>query len=223
MEDKKRRGRPADRMGRAFFGRDNDFQVSFTPASSGKYSIFLYGEIEDARQFQDAIEALNDASEDDLVVVHLTTNGGSTDATDTFISAMRRCKARVIVEASGGVHSAGTIILMNAPEFRLSENFNALLHNGSMGAYGKTSDVKLQMAFQSEYMDRLAWSTYQGFLTDDEIEELVAGRDFWFGPDEWIDRWKRRQEFLKNENNEEDAEDSGEDTTEQTVDEEDDN
>lgn len=219
MEQTKRRNTPADRWGRAFFGRENDFQVSYTPSSNGKYNIFLYGDIEDARQFQDAIEAMNDAGEDDLVVIHLSTNGGSTDATDTFISAMRRCRARVVVEASGGVHSAGTIILMNAPEYRLSENFNALIHNGSFGAWGaKSSDTKTQFEFQAEYMDRLAWSTYQGFLTDDEIEELIAGRDFWMGPEEWVDRWKRRQEFLKNENA---AEESDEETTTVTVDEED--
>lgn len=218
MENNKRRNSPADRWGRPFFGRDNDFQVSYTPSSSGKYNIFLYGDIEDARQFQDAIEAMNDAGDEDLVIIHLSTNGGSTDATDTFISTMRRCRARVVVEASGGVHSAGTIILMNAPEYRLSENFNALIHNGSFGAWGaKSSDTKVQFEFQAEYMDRLAWSTYQGFLTDDEIEELIAGRDFWMGPEEWVDRWKRRQEFLKNEN----ADESDTETTDESVDEED--
>lgn len=186
-----------DRFGRAFFGRDNDFRVSYVPSSKGTYHVFLFGEIEDAQQFQEAIEVMYVAGEGDVVVIHLSTNGGSVDATDTFIAAMRKCEARVVVEATGGVHSAGTIILMNAPEFRLSQGFNALLHNGSTGAYGKTSDAKVHSKFEFERMDELARQTYRGFLTEEEIAQLIAGKDFIIGPEEWIMRWKERQEYLK--------------------------
>lgn len=195
----RRRGVPAEAFSRRFFGRGNEFEVLYSPSSSGTYNIFLDGEIEEASQFREAVAALDDAGENDTVRIHLSTNGGCVDTTDTFIAAMRRCRGRVVVEATGGVHSAGTIILLNAPEFRLSENFNALIHNGSFGVYGKTSDAKAQFAFQSQYMDRLAKTTYRGFLTTEEIDQLIAGKDFWLDSSEWIARYRKRQELLKAE------------------------
>lgn len=180
-------------------GREEDFAVYYSPDRSGTYKIYLFGEIEDVRQFQHAVEVMDDAGEGDLVIIHLSTNGGSVDATDTFVTAMRRCRARVVVEASGGVYSAGTIILLNAPEFRLSEGFHALIHNGSFGLYDKTSDAKARFEFTARAMDRLVKNTYRGFLSDEEIDQMIAGKDFWMDAEEWITRWKKRQELFKAE------------------------
>lgn len=185
-----------DRFSR-YSGVDNAFPVTYQPNTSGIYHVKIWGEIEDVRQFDDAIDAMDTASENDVVLIHLSTNGGCVDATDTFISAMHRCRARVAVHASGGVHSAGTIILLNAPEFRLSEGFNALLHNGSMGAYSKTSDVKSQTAFQFKQMDRLARETYEGFLSEEEIEQLIGGKDFWMDAEEFTERAEKRTAYME--------------------------
>jgi len=66
-----------------------EFAVTYQPRQSGLYNIYLFGAIVDPRQFIGAIEVMARASEDDMVIVHLQTPGGSIDATDTFISAMR--------------------------------------------------------------------------------------------------------------------------------------
>ncbi len=175
---------------------NDKFSVDYTPNPGGTFTIRIFGEIHSPNQFEDALEVLDSASEDDTVVIRLSTDGGDTDATDTFVSAMQRCKARVLVEASGGVHSAGTIILMNAPEFRLSDNFNALIHNGSIGAAGKTSDTLSQLKFYGKYMEKLFTDTYKGFLTDEELSQLMSGADFWLTGNEWVERWKNRQKYL---------------------------
>jgi ATP-dependent protease ClpP protease subunit len=189
------RGRPGGFS--RFFGNERDFRVNFTPSMAQKIDIFLYGEIEDAAQFIEAIDALESANEGDLVIINLSTPGGSCDATDTFLQAMRECRARIIVKATGGVHSAGTVILLAAEEFVLSENFNSLIHNGSFGVYGKASDAKAQAAFVNKYMDDTARATYEGFLTDEEIEDMIAGKDFWMDAPEWMRRWNIREALAK--------------------------
>lgn len=178
-------------------GSPGQFEVTYQPKQSGLYTIYIFGTIVDPSQFIGAIEVMNRASEDDLVVVHLQTPGGSIDATDTFISAMRDCEADVIVYASGGVHSAGTIILMNAPAFRLSRNFNALVHNGSVGTGGKFSDFKAAAKSYEQQMEGVLRSTYEGFLTPKELDEMIAGKDFWLDAKGFSDRFSARQEFLK--------------------------
>jgi ATP-dependent protease ClpP protease subunit len=170
----------------------NAFRVSYVPANAGVYNIFLYGPILDASQFVDAIQAMSVASEIDVVQIHLSTPGGSLDATDTFIHAMRECSARIIVKASGGVHSAGSVILLNADEFTLSENFNCLIHNGSVGPAGKFSDWRAETKHTDAYMERVMRSTYEGFLSEEELDNLLAGKDIWLDAESFVARWEAR-------------------------------
>jgi len=173
-----------------------EFTVTYTPIKSGTFNIYLFGPIEEAAQFMSAIEVLNSASELDEVIIHLSTDGGSMDATDTFLSAMHACEAKVHVKASGGVHSAGTIILLSADEFSLSENANFLIHNGGCGAGGKFSDFKAQSRHSVDYMERVLRKTYKHFLTPAELDLLMDGKDFWIDAEEFAERYEKRNEML---------------------------
>ena len=176
-----------------------EFAVTYTPIRSGTFNIYLVDAIETPRQFLNAIEVLQTATEKDTVVIHLQTPGGSLDATDLFVQAMRECEGRILVKASGGVHSAGTVILLEADEFTLSENFNCLIHNGSCGVGGKYSDFKSQAKFTQEYMERVMHNTYKGFLSEEEIVALLEGKDFWFFAEEFGERFEARNALLRAE------------------------
>lgn len=175
----------------------DEFEVSYTPVRSGIYNIFLFGPIEDTSQFTSAIQVLQAATENDIVITHLSTPGGNLDATDTFVAAMRECEARIITKASGGVHSAGSIILLNSDEFVLSENFNCLIHNGGAYCGGKFSDWKAEVKHAEKYMEKVLHNSYAGFLTEKELSELLAGKDFWLDAEEFIRRYHNRNEYLK--------------------------
>lgn len=188
----------ADTSKRAsFFGDEpQEFAVTYTPDRTGTFNIYLYDAIESPRQFTGAVEVLQAAGEGDTVFIHLHTPGGSLDATDTFVQAMRECEARIIVKASGGVHSAGTVILLEADEFSLSENFTSLIHNGACGSGGKFNEFKAQAKHTEAYMERVMRNTYEGFLTEDEIDALIDGKDFWFFAEEFIERCQKRLEWM---------------------------
>jgi ATP-dependent protease ClpP protease subunit len=193
-----RKGGAAPEDKRAFrFGDEADFRVSFTPVHAGKYTIYLYGLIESPNQFIDAIDVLDSATPLDLVDIQLQTPGGNLDAADAFIHAMRRCSAKVKVTATGGVHSAGTLILLNADEFELSEGFNALVHNGSCGPAGKFSDWEAEAAHTKRYMRKVFESNYKHFLTDDELEAMIGGKDIWLDAEGFVERWERRMTALE--------------------------
>lgn len=38
-------------------------------------------------------------------------------------------------------------------------------------------------------------TTYANFLTEDEIEALIGGKDFWLNAEEFSDRWTKRNEI----------------------------
>lgn len=183
------------RRNRSFFD-DGSFRVNSLQSQAHKHDIRIFGAIEDVSQFDEAIGVLTDAGEGDLVVLHLSTPGGDVNATDTFLHYWHECRARKIVIATGGCHSAGSMILLAADEFQLSEGFNCLVHNGSFGFGSKHSDVASYVAFEIPFQNKLMRSTYEGFMTEKEIDEMIAGKDFWFDRDEFITRCKARAEFF---------------------------
>lgn len=173
------------------------FEVTAERSQAMHFNIYLYGPIEDASQFIGAQEVLRHAGEGDVVELHLSTPGGSMDATDTFLQAMHECEGRVIVRATGGVHSCGSIILMHANEFTLSKNFNMLIHNGSTGAGGDLNKFAAAAKHSVEYMNKVMRETYEGFLTPEELDAMIEGKDFWLDGKEFMRRWGMRQEYFK--------------------------
>lgn len=173
-----------------------DFNVTYTPIKSGVFNIYVMGDIEESSQFISAIEVMAAATELDTVNIHLSSNGGSLDAADTFLAAMNRCEAKVVAYVSGGCHSAASIILLNADEFSLSENANFLLHCGSAGSGGKFSDFKAQSKHSIAYMERVLRRTYKHFLTDEELDQLIDGKDFWLDAEEFGERYEIRNQAL---------------------------
>lgn len=173
------------------------FYVSKFEGAEGEgdvYNIYIYDSILNAEQFIPAIEAFMLATSDDVVIVHLCTPGGDTQATDTFIHAMRCTDAEVMFVATGGVFSAGTIILMEAnPEaVSFSEGFHAMLHNGFVGFGDKYSDWAAAAAFNKSCIEKNLRTAYKDFLTEQELDRLIAGHDYWMGADEFKARLERK-------------------------------
>lgn len=179
------------------------FYVSHLKGGEGDggdlYNIYIFGPILDAEQFIPAIEALQMATEDDHIIVNLSTPGGSSNATDTFLQMLKLTEATVVFVASGGVHSAGTMILMHADasQIAFSNGFYALVHNGSLGGGdNKYSDWVKAADFSKFQMEKLMRESYKGFLSEAEIQDLLHGRDFWFEAEEFKTRLQNRNTLL---------------------------
>jgi ATP-dependent protease ClpP protease subunit len=172
------------------------FSVMAEPLVVYGYKININRPILGAWQFEGAVEVLQRATEDDGVLINLQTPGGSVDATDMLVQAMADCPAHIHTKASGGVCSAGTVILLNSDSFELSKNFYALIHNGSTGSVGKYSDYAAEVVFSTKHHENFIRNSYEGFLTEEEIDALLKGKDFWMEGKEFGSRYEARQAFL---------------------------
>jgi ATP-dependent protease ClpP protease subunit len=174
----------------------SSFPVRVTPSNRCSFGIDLFGAIKDPRQFIRAISALEAAEEGDEVVINLSSLGGDLDATDTFLQAMLECRGDVVIRATGGCHSAASIILLAAPSFSLSERFNCLIHCGSIGNGGTLAEYREASKFHLAHMEKILREAYEGFLTEGEIEALLGGKDFWIDSEEFMRRHELRNEYL---------------------------
>jgi ATP-dependent protease ClpP protease subunit len=174
-----------------------EFQVSFVPNKGGVWLIEITDDIEAVDQFSTAIHALGLAKEDDEVEITLQCNGGSVDATDALIHAMRKCQAPIHILASGGCHSAASMILLEGDSFELSDGFNALLHCGQNGAGGGVNEYMAKSTFDAEFRTRKFKEAYEGFLSPDEIDNMLKGQDIWLDNKMWYERSLVRMEYFQ--------------------------
>lgn len=178
-------------------GSPEPFNVNYIPEKIGKFTIDIDDGISCVAQFQDAIRVLEMSDEDNPVQINLQSPGGSLDATDAFIHGMRKCKGHIHIVATGNCSSAASLILLQADSFELSEGFNSLIHNGSLGSIGNFNEFVAKAKFDSEVMPKTFRSYYEGFLTEQEIDGVIRGDNLWIDAQGWMDRVTYRNEYFK--------------------------
>ena len=189
-------------------------QIPFQSSKGYKISnddkIYLYGAIDSAFDFVEAIETLSRCEQGDTVTIYLSSPGGCVSSVDALLHAIKQAQdngVTVHCVATGLVASAGTFILLECSSFELSDGFHALIHNGSLGEGGSYNQFRAASVFFLDYMEKRLREVYKHFLEDSEIEEVLAGKDIWLSPAEWVERFeKRNQAFLEEQTLDEDVE-----------------
>lgn len=177
----------------------NRITVSYTPNKNGVFKINFHAPVISMEQITMGIEALEAAEEEDQVVISLQSCGGNVDVSGGFIHAMEKCACPIHIIASGGVHSAGTHILLQADSFELSRNFNSLIHNGSSGSWGNLNEYHAKSDFDKTFLHQYYKEIYSGFLTDAEFEEMMLGKNIWLDGQQWMERSEARNQWYKDE------------------------
>lgn len=162
---------------------------------TGNDSVYLFGEIESAFDFVEAIEVLTKAEQGDIVTLHVSGPGGCVSSVDALLHAIEIAQKKdVIVHAvcTGLVASAMTFIPLACTSFELSNGFHALIHNGSLGDGGAFNQFRASTAFYIKYMEQRLRDVYEHFLTEEELNAVMDGKDIWLTPEEWGERYDRR-------------------------------
>lgn len=181
------------------FFDNNKVPVSYSPSKCGRFTVDIYDYIESPTQFADMIDALGMMEQDDEMVINLQSGGGCLSTTDTILHALRKTKGQVHFVATGFNASAATILLLDAPSFELSEDFSALIHCGSLGDAGNLNEMRQSAGFHIKRMETLLRNTYAGFMSEQEIEEMLNGKDLLLNSAEWCERHEQRNKWMEDE------------------------
>ena len=174
-----------------------EIQVQFFQNKSGTYVADLFGYINSPAQFSQMVTVLNNMRPDDELVINLCSLGGSLSAISSLLHAINKTEGNVHICATGSNASASTLVLLSGHSFELSEDFEALIHNGSFGIGGNFNEMRVQANFALGHMEKILRNHYQGFLSDFEIEEMLKGVDIVMGPEEWYNRATSRIENMQ--------------------------
>lgn len=176
-----------------------EYNVAYFPNKRGKYVITIDSAIESVSQFSTAIQVMDNAHEEDEIEIRLSCPGGSVDAGDSMIHSMRKCEAPIHILASGGVHSMASQILLECDSFELSDGFHSLIHAGYDGSGGTVAEYNAKSAFDMQFRNKKFREAYKYFLSDEEITQMLLGRDVWVDAEGWCERAMHRMECQKAE------------------------
>ena len=150
--------------------------------TTGRHTdVFLTDSIEAPAEYNKLCYLLNSAYAGDTVTLHINNGGGYVDAGFMIIDAIKKSKAKVTAKIAGTVASVSTIIALSCNDIVSADYIQFMIHNYSGGAQGKGHEMKAQLAFTDEQLNTAFTEIYGGFLTEHEMELVIAGKDIWMG------------------------------------------
>jgi ATP-dependent protease ClpP protease subunit len=162
-------------------------------------SIYMRDTIDEPCVYNEVCYMLDNAKPGSEVKLYLNTPGGVVDTAFMLADAIRRSKAKVVAHLAGTVASAGTLIIMACDDIIVAPFTSFMIHNYSGGAVGKGHELKARQAFVDKQLNEAFKAFYLGFLTEEEMTQVIDGTDFWMGADEIQERWNNYLSYKEQE------------------------
>lgn len=163
---------------------DKDVQrIMVRHNTSSDYVIRLARPITEADDFADELQVLAGAGQDDTVKMLIVSPGGSLDTCTLITKAMYECQAHITGWIGPTCASAGGAIALACDDWEVDEMSVLMIHTASFGDGGKAPEVEAGVSSKLRQIRRWVTNTYTGFLTEEEIENVIGGRDYYFDVD----------------------------------------
>lgn len=162
--------------------------------TSGRRStIYLTDTIEAPSEYNETCHLIEHAYKGDEVYLKINNGGGYVDSGFMMVNSFRRSKATIVGQLSGTVASVATILALSCDKLEIDDYVSFMIHNYSGGAQGKGHEVKAQMEFTDKQLNTAFTEIYGGFLTPDEMKQVIDGTDIWMGKTELLARLAARK------------------------------
>lgn len=159
------------------------------------FDVYITGPIGEAEDYLELFDKIRNAGENDFIKLHINSPGGYLSTATQFLRCLQETRASVIASIEGECCSAATILMLAAHSFEVSDHSVTMCHTFSSGNMGKGNELRDRANFDTKWSQNYFMDIYNGFLTDNEIKQMMEGKDFWFSADETIERLKKREEL----------------------------
>jgi len=156
------------------------------------HSVYISDEISAPDTYNELCHRLRTAKSKDTFTLYLNTPGGYIDSALMLIDAIKTSKAEVNAHISGTVASAGTVITLACDKVTVAPHTAFMIHNYSSGMQGKGHEMKAYQNFVDKNLNGAFKELYAGFLEEDEMQDIIDGKDLWLNKEEVEERLSRR-------------------------------
>jgi ATP-dependent protease ClpP protease subunit len=184
----------------------NDLIMSALPQKSrihtssitlNEHVVKIWGDISEPEDWAEEINLIENASEDETIVLDLCTPGGYGVTAALFNRALRTSQALTIGRIGPDCSSAGSLIALSCKSWEVDETSELMIHTSAYGISGKDVDILEHANFSRKQMYRLFSSVYSGFLTEDELSDVIKGTPLYFNSEEIVVRLNNLAEYRK--------------------------
>lgn len=165
-------------------------------SKGNEHTVFLTETFAEPAMYNKLCYCLLNASEEDHFKLVINSLGGTLDSAFMITDAIVRSKAHVTAYLAGTVASAATIISLSCDALETTDNLSFMIHNYSSGMQGKGHEMKARQTFIDNELNKSFNRYYKGFLSLEEIEDVIEGKDIWLNSEEVMERWHKRQEDI---------------------------
>lgn len=160
-----------------------------------EYTLYLTDTIISADQYIDHFATFKEAGPDDVIFLHLNSQGGSVSVGQMYIRHMRECVAPIIGFVGMDCASQCAAIAMQCDDLVTDEMSTMLIHSFSYGAQKDAVGVYKQATFNMKLNETWLNSNFTGMLTEEEREEVLKGADVLLDSAQIEERWAKIYEL----------------------------
>mgnify|MGYP005987366593 CR=1 FL=1 len=168
---------------------------SYAPVISDgtKHTVYLTNEFAEPSLYNKLCHELVNANEYDEFTLVINSPGGILDSAFMIINAINTSSAKITARLVGTIASAATIIALSCDELIISDDLAFMIHNYSAGMQGKGHEMKARQKFMDNQLENSFKNYYLGFLSEEEIQDILEGKDIWLNSKEVKDRWENKK------------------------------
>lgn len=172
-------------------------KLDYTPKV---YTINFFHDFDDPRYYLSYFKILEEAHEQDDIIFYFNSPGGSATTLNLFLNALRRCKSKNILARVNYAASAAALLALFCDNIEFNINSTLMLHTYGTAFWGKGQEIEADFQHTKKNLENMIRYICKKILTEEEIEQMLNGKDFYFDGEEAIKRLKERaKKLLKKE------------------------
>ena len=149
---------------------------------------YLIDIIDDIADYIDFLREVDSCRNGDLITIHINCYGGNADVGMNIYDCLRQSPANVEVSIEGACCSCASMIMLAGNCWKVTPHAHVMVHSWSEGIYGKWNEIISKFNYDKCVFEKQFRELYKDFLTDEEIEDCLKGKDFYFDSNETVKR-----------------------------------
>ena len=183
-------------IGMGMFPKES--RVSTSSQVCHTHVIQLYEDITHPSEYREELNLINNASDMDTIVLDICTDGGVMDTAMLFKRALFNTTAHTVAIIGPSCSSAGSIIALSCKEHVLDDTSNLMIHTSTYGLVAKDTDIFEHANFSRKQLRKLYEDVYSGFLSLEDLEDVIKGTPFYFDADDIAERLEKMYAYRAN-------------------------
>lgn len=175
----------------------NKLDNIYVKPSPQSFTYFIDGDIGEPSDYRELQQVLISMQEGDDLELQINCFGGYLHTTTMLSNSIRSTKGHVHGVLNGVAMSGGSVLLLSCHSVEVMPHSTFMSHTSNGFNGGKLSDTVRSVTSSAKQLEALYRDVYYGFYTEEEITEILDGKDSYLEYDEICERLEKRAKLLE--------------------------